>query len=266
MKKNILLLLMLFVIATVSCTENGVDEKPDVNVENLQKDFMKWWTYYNVQINLSSDFIAIDNTSGKISKAAFLEYLTSGKYIPVKLMSKDASKTSYKLFNISGQSTNNISSTIKNASITEYEHFKMEGQKFPKFSFTDLDRRSYTSENTKGKVVVLKCWYISCVACVAEFPELNELVDQYKNRDDIVFVSLAFNNEADLRAFLLKNPFNYAIVSDQKSYLKDILKVNLYPTHFIIDKLGNIVKVVNKAVRLKSILENEMKTEANKKS
>jgi len=261
MKKNILLFALLSLTIFVSCTTKEGYGQPDVNVEKLQKDFTKWWAYYNQQINLTTDFIAIDNLSNVISKAAFLESLTTGNYIPVKLVSKDASKVNYQLFKIDQQLSKDISITIKNASIVEFEHFKMEGQKFPKFSFTDLNGRSYTNENTKGKVVVLKCWYIGCVACVAEFPELNELVNQYKNRNDIVFVSLAFNNDEDLKTFLLKKPFNYATVPNQKPYLMDTLKVRSYPTHFIINKNGIIVKVVNKASRMKPILAKEMKAD-----
>lgn len=261
MKKPMFLILFLSVFAIVSCSEKPDAGQPNINVGMLQKDFMKWWTYYNESINLSSDFIAIDNSSNKISKETFLKELTSGNYIPIKLISKDTSTINYKLFQLNQQTYKDVSSAITNASITEYEHFKMEGQRFPKFSFTDLNGKLYTSKNTIGKVVVLKCWYINCVACVAEFPKLNELVNQYNDRNDIVFVSLAFNKEADLKKFLLKKPFNYANVPDQKSYLKDTLKVNLYPTHFIIDKNGNIVKVVNKADRLKPILANVMKAD-----
>lgn len=261
MKRNILFLLMISFILIVSCTEKAGHRDPIVNVENLQKDFTKWWNYYNQQINLSSEFTAIDHSSNKISKERFLNELITGKYIPVELISNDASKPIYKLFQINEKSAKDITLAIKNASIVEYEHFKMEGQKFPGFSFKDLNGRLYTNENTKGKVVVLKCWYISCVACVAEFPELNELVNQYKDRDDIVFVSLAFNDEEALKAFLIKKPFNYATVPDQKLYLKDTLKVKMYPTHFIIDKDGIIIKVVNIADRLNSVLANTMKAD-----
>jgi peroxiredoxin len=261
MKKNIQLLLLLSLFTIASCSERADYGQPDVNVESLQKDFMKWWTYYSNQINLSSDFIAIDTLSNKISKAAFLESLTTGKYIPVKLTPKDTSVICYKLFQLGQTADKGIEEPIKNASIKEYERFKMEGRQFPKFNFTDLNGKQYTNENTKGKFVVLKCWFIRCQACIAEFPELNEMVNQYKNRDDIVFVSLAYDDDADLKTFLLTKPFNYATVSVQKSYLKDTLNVNSFPTHYLIDKDGKIVKVVCKASRLKSALAKELKTE-----
>jgi len=259
MNKAISIFLLIPLFAIVSCSLKADYGQPDVNVENLQKDFMKWWTYYNERIDFSSDFIAIDNSSNKISKEAFLQNLTTGKYIPLKLISKDTSKIYYQIYKLTETADNGIEDAIKNASIVEYEHYKMAGRKFSEFSFTDLNGRLYTNENTTGKIVVLKCWYINCVACVAEFPELNELVNQYKNRDDVVFVSLAFDKADALKEFLLKKPFSYATVSDQKSYLRDTLKVYIYPTHFVIDRNGDIIKVVNRAVSLKTILANALK-------
>ena len=260
-----LLLLLPALFAITSCAEKAGDRQADIDVGIIQKDYMKWWTYYNESINLSLNFTAIDNSSNKISKETFLNSLTTGKYIPVKLLSKDASEICYKLIQLNQPVDKNIEAAIKNVSLTENAHFKMEGQKFPKFSFTDLNGKHYTNENSSGKIVVLKCWFIRCHACVAEFPELNELVNQYKDRNDIVFVSLAFDKEADLRAFLLTKTFNYATVSSPVSFIQDTLMVNAYPTHFIIDKNGNIVKVVNKATRLKLVLENEIQAETGTK-
>ncbi|MCX6237870.1 MAG: TlpA disulfide reductase family protein [Bacteroidia bacterium] len=259
MKKNIPLLLLLCLLIIVSCSEKADYGQPDVNVESLQKDFMKWWTYYYERIDLSSNFTAVDTLSNKISKAVFLQSLTTGKYIPVKLTSKDTSVVCYKLFQLNQKDDNRTGETIKNASIEEYERFKMEGQQFPKFNYADLNGKQYTNENTKGKFVVLKCWFIRCTTCVAEFPELNEMVNQYKDRKDVVFVSLAWDNAADLKEFLLKKPFNYATVSVQKSYFRDTLNVNSFPIHYLIDKEGKIVKIVSTAKRLKVILANATK-------
>jgi len=248
---------LMTVVSWAQKTDYG---QPDVNVESLQKDFKQWWTYYCNQINLSSDFIAIDTLSKKIAKADFMQSLITGKYIPIKLTSQDTTKIIYKLFQLNQTSDKGIEKTIKNASIEEFERFKLEGHKFPAFNFTDLNGKQYTNENTKGKFVVIKCWFLRCHACIAEFPELNEMVNQYKNRDDILFVSLAFDNEADLKTFLLTKPFNYATVSVQKSYFRDILNVNSFPTHYLIDKEGKIVKIVTTAKRLKVIIANATKS------
>jgi thiol-disulfide isomerase/thioredoxin len=54
-------------------------------------------------------------------------------------------------------------------------------RQIPDFSFKDLNG-NYKYESMKGKIVVIKCWYIHCAACIKEFPEVNNLVRKYKDR------------------------------------------------------------------------------------
>lgn len=48
-------------------------------------------------------------------------------------------------------------------------------------------------------------------------------------------------------SFLKKKPFNYNIIPNQKKFLDEILKVNVYPSHFLIDGEGIVKKVTNNA-------------------
>ncbi len=174
---------------------------------------MKWWIYENKNIILSSNFIPIDNSSNKISKNDFLKNLTSGYFIPLKLQSNN-SKTYYKLYRLDKTSDKNISRIIKNTSILAYKYFKMEGKKFPKFNFKDLNGINYNTKNTKGKIIILKCWFIKCKACVDEFPKLNKLVKKYQKHNNIIFISLALDSTENLKQFIIKKPFKYAVVPE----------------------------------------------------
>ncbi len=256
MKKPILIIMLASLFIIISCSEKKESMIPNTDLSILETDFMQWWTYHSKNIILSSEFIPFNENSDQISKNDFLKKLTSGKFIALKLISKD-SLTYYKLFKLDKNSDKGIGGTIKNVSAREYKHFKMEGTSFPKFSFTDLNGKTYTSENTKGKTIILKCWFISCKPCVAEFPQLNKLVEKYQNREDVLFISLTFDSKKELRNFLIKKPFDYAVVPDQKDFMEKTLKVHTYPTHFIIDKQGIIQKVVNKADEMISVLESE---------
>jgi peroxiredoxin len=42
-------------------------------------------------------------------------------------------------------------------------------QTIPDFSFKDLNGNLITNEKYEGKIVVIKCWYIHCAACIKEF-------------------------------------------------------------------------------------------------
>ncbi len=249
MKRTLLLTIAITIISIVACSKKADFGEPDASFKNLEKDFDGWWSYYKNNIVLSSDFIAIDDMSNRISKEEFLKKLTSGDYIPLRLIPKD-SLTYYKLFKLDQNSDSVIRKVIKSSSTADFIHFQAEGKLFPKFQFTDLNGAVYNNENTKGKTIILKCWFIACHACVAEFPKLNKLADNYRNRKDIVFISLALDPNEYLSQFLAQRQFNYAVVADQKAFIKNELNISMYPTHIIIDQDGVIRKVVNSADEL----------------
>jgi peroxiredoxin len=269
MRTPILISFVIFSILLFSCKEKEKTEKKSISekVENLEpkiefneidSDFIKWWTYHSHNISLSSNFTGLNEKSDTIDKKQFLEKLTTGNYIPLKIKSDDKVEI-YKLFKLDSNADKSIGSTIKNESLTNLKHFNMEGLPLPEFNFTDLNGNKYTNENTKGKTIILKTWFINCKACVAEFPELNELVENYKQRNDMIFLSLAQDSKAELENFLQKKDFEYQVVPNQKEFIDKKLNLQMYPTHIIVDKNGTIIKVVNKASEMISFLESENK-------
>ena len=256
MKKITITALAISIISLICCSKKTDFGQPNANFKTLEKDFITWWTYHNNNIILSSNFIAVDDLSNKISKEDFLEKLTSGDYIPLKLNPKD-SLTCYKLYKLDQSSDSEIRSQIKSSSTADFIHFKAEGKSFPKFQFVDLNGLIYNNYNTKGKIVVIKCWFIGCHACVAEFPELNKLVENYRNRKDIIFISLALDSKEKLNDLLSQKKFSYPVVAAQEKFITKELNVNIYPTHIIIDQNGVIRKVVNNANEMILALRGE---------
>ena len=90
------------------------------------------------------------------------------------------------------------------------------GKRAPDFTMTDLNGHEISSETTKGKVVVLNFWFVSCKPCIAEIPELNEVYKTYKNNSDVVFASITFDKKEKVDVFLEKHPLQYPVVSDAK--------------------------------------------------
>lgn len=264
--KKVILLSVIVVISLLVCRAEKQDvNQPKVDIKNLEKDHAKWWAYHFENIVLSSDFIAFDNFSKPLSKGEFLSKLTSGEYIALKLISKD-NINHYQLYKLDETADKGIGRTIKSVSTYAYNHFKMEGKAFPKFYFKDLNGMEYNNENTKGKIVVIKCWFIACKACVEEFPLLNDLVNKNKNRKDRIFISLATDKPEKLTPFLSKKPFSYAVIANQEQFLSKELGINAYPTHIIVDRNGVIRKVVNNAEEMMVALESLESTEPSGKA
>lgn len=83
-------------------------------------------------------------------------------------------------------------------------------------------------------MVALKFWFIHCVACVAEMPELNKLVEEYRDHKDVLFLSMAFDTKEQLLTFLKKTRFLYATIPVPEAYVLEEANVKLFPTHMIL--------------------------------
>jgi len=239
---TIFLLLVLASIASYcqSKTYGDAVENASVILSNIDS----FYVYIERNVNLSHDFTGLDLAENVVSKETFLKLLSSGDYLPLRLISKDSSNY-YRLYKLKSSENPIIKLSIKGLAEQQYVYTKMIGSQFPDFNFTDLNGNNYNNKNTKEKIIVLKCWFIQCPPCIDEMPALNELIKQYENRKDIIFLSVSLDSKNQLKTFLKKTTFNYAVVADQQNYLEQVLKIHVYPTHIIINKQGVIVNVTN---------------------
>lgn len=253
-----------FIESSISKTvnNNSVKEKSDsvkgkkgtksTEINSILKSFDNWNTYTKKNIDLMSTFTPIDNKGALMNKGMFLTLLRSKSFIPFK--SEKDGEIQYKLIDIKNSTDEKIKKSIASKATIAHQYFKMEGKKLPAYNFIDLKGKSHNKEDTKGKIIVLKCWFITCKVCVEEFPQLNNLVDKYKN-DNIDFISLAFDEKEKLIKFLKTKDFKYVTVPNQKKYMSKKLKVKQYPTHLIINADGVIIKMVSNVKTLTYELE-----------
>lgn len=223
--------------------------------DEILKDLNSWWTYTYQNINLSQDFSALAPNDKKLSKKLFLQLLTTGEFYPFKTHDRN-NLPCYKLV-IFNTKEKEILNTIIQWAGDKLFYYNMEGKELPSYNFKDIEGKTYNNVTTKGKVIVLKCWFIHCTPCVKEFPDLNKLVDSYRNRKDVLFVSLASDTKPELVKFIKTHKFNYAVVPNQQEYMSDKLHVIFYPTHIIIGKDGKIAKVVDNFKDLVPALKKE---------
>ncbi|OBX21287.1 MULTISPECIES: TlpA family protein disulfide reductase [Bizionia] len=253
MKINIILgVLLLF----SSCLNDKQEFVIIGHMESLENDSQKWVTYYNENIDLNVDFLGVDERSIIISKELFLQELASGEYLPLKIKRKDSAEA-YQLFKMSDSSNKSVSHIVKIRAKIAMNHYSYEGKYFPEFNFEDLEGNSFSTNSLKGKTIILKCWFVACKPCVEEMPILNKIVNKRRKSNDTIFVSLALDSKPDLEVFLKNTQFNYAVIPNQNSFISDSLNVQMFPTHFIINKDGKIKKVLNNVRDLLKVLDLE---------
>lgn len=231
--------------------------KPAFVAAKIPLDFNGFWVYYTKSIKLYEDFVSHDLAGKIMDKADFLAQMKTERYLPLLLGSNDV-MPHYQLVQIPKNADPNIGTYMRQFAADELKFGELKGKPIPEFNFKDINGKQYTSANTKGKVVLFKCWFIGCTACVQEMPALNELVKKYKERKDILFISLASDSKADLQAFLSKTKFDYATVPLQDRYMTEQLRVNAYPTHFLINKKGVLVNVVSDETAIADLLAREI--------
>ena len=113
------------------------------------------------------------------------------------------------------------------------------GTSAPGFSVTDINGNEYALKNLKGKVVVLNFWFVNCPPCIREIPELNELVEKYKEKD-VAFLAFARDSKSKVNKFLAQTNFDYKIIANSGRMTR-MFNTHGFPTNIIIDQKGKIV-------------------------
>ena len=237
-----------------SCQENEKITETDLLFSSIQGDQAKWWRYHKTNIDLESDFVPLGEEGDTISKKAFLEAILTGEFIVLEKKNKKESEQ-YQLFRMQEDADDDISYTIMADTYPAYKHFMMEGQDFPEFEFTDLEGKKFSKKLAEGKTLVVKTWFLRCKPCIEEMPRLNQLVNEYEDREDVIFLSLSLDPKEELETFLSEREFKYPVIPNQKAFIEDTLGFSVYPTHIIVEPTGKIRKVVNTAPEMIAALE-----------
>jgi peroxiredoxin len=113
------------------------------------------------------------------------------------------------------------------------------GKKAPDFKVTTTNKKELSLSDLKGKTIVMNFWFTHCKPCLAEIPELNKMVEKFKQNKDVIFLAVALENIQDLRTFLNYHQFNYQHTGDaKKNGILGNFGIESYPTNIIIDKEG----------------------------
>lgn len=110
------------------------------------------------------------------------------------------------------------------------------------FVAEDMTGTTYSSNELRGKVVVLNLWGTFCKPCILEMPELNRLKQSYAEKD-VVFVSMSPEDKPIIKRFLKKHVFDFIILPGSANYMQNF--GNSVPQTILIDKAGIVREVHN---------------------
>jgi thiol-disulfide isomerase/thioredoxin len=110
------------------------------------------------------------------------------------------------------------------------------------FSLTDLDGKTISSNDWKGKVVLVNFWATWCGPCRAEIPDLVALQTKYRDRLVVIGVSEDEGSVDKVRDFASQYKVNYPIVMTTLEIEERFPGVAALPTTFFLDTDGRIVQ------------------------
>ena len=108
------------------------------------------------------------------------------------------------------------------------------------FTLTDLNGRTISSADLRGKVVLVNFWATWCPPCRAEIPDLIKLQDKY--RDQLVVLGISEDEVPpdEVKAFVAEQKMNYPVAMTTPALAKIFRGVSALPTTFVIGRDGKL--------------------------
>jgi peroxiredoxin len=120
---------------------------------------------------------------------------------------------------------------------------KLINQKAPNFEIKDLAGKTVTLKSLQGKIVVIDFWATWCGPCIMSFPGMQQVVNQYKDNKEVVFLFVGtMDKEDNVKQWAEKNKEKYSfyVLYDEGNKVADAFGVNGIPHKFVLDKKGQI--------------------------
>ena len=139
--------------------------------------------------------------------------------------------------------TKNVIANLKNTILD---------QPSPAFVLKDTEGRTVSSDNLKGKIVILDFWATWCGPCKRSFPAMQMAVNKYKNDPSVLFLFIHTWERGDadpipeVRKFIGDNHYTFRVLMDRKDPVSATNKVveafgiQGIPSKFVIDDKGRI--------------------------
>lgn len=109
-------------------------------------------------------------------------------------------------------------------------------------TFTSLDGDTVSVADFKGKVVMIDLWETWCKPCLASFPTLQKLQEEYADNFILLAVTPGFTDtKEDARAFAEEHDYDFTYLMDSNELHKKV-GVQGIPFKLYVDAEGNFIK------------------------
>ena len=108
------------------------------------------------------------------------------------------------------------------------------------FSAYDLDDNLVRLSDYQGKIVVLNFWATWCAPCRWEMPALEQLYNEYRDRDVVLLSINVSESASEITAFAQEWGLTFPILRDTELEGAKTFGIRSLPTTFLIDRKGKV--------------------------
>jgi peroxiredoxin len=111
----------------------------------------------------------------------------------------------------------------------------------PEFRLKDVNGKSFSLGDYRGKVVLLNFWATWCPSCKFEMPSMETLHKALGNKGLVVLTVNVRENADEVKAFSQEHRLRFPALLDEDGDVFERFNVWSLPTTFIIGKKGEIL-------------------------
>jgi peroxiredoxin len=145
-------------------------------------------------------------------------------------------------------------------------------KKTPPVTLKDINGKTVSLSQYKGKIILLNFWATWCPPCKAEIPELIKWQKEFQNRGlQIIGITYPPTNRIKVRNFVRSKKINYPILYGSKKTKALFDSGETMPLTVVIDRDGNIKEIIEGVIfseefdeKVKPLMELSSKKKAGK--
>ena len=109
------------------------------------------------------------------------------------------------------------------------------------FTLTDLEGKTWTLKDLKGKVVLVNFWATWCPPCRKEMPDLEALYNRFQDEGFVILAVSEDEETAKVGPFITEHKITYPILLDPGNKVNQLFQVEGIPKSFVYDRDGKLV-------------------------